>query len=314
MTPRNLICDELLVIEIETNEYDNELTSLIVINCLLSMLTVVLNSTCLLAIFRLKKLEDGTRLILMNLCIADVLTGVVSQPLYAVFLFLQKLGGDYCSVASASLSVNLGLAYASFSMLLFASIERYLSLFYPFKYQEFIVGTKPRRIIAVIWLNSVLVPCLYSVKKAKMVLMMSGVILTCLACVLMSFIYIKVLCFAFKIRRRIKHETQGYHPAKDIRHTSKNITGFLVVLSVVFCAPHLINTCNKLFFVRQSNGILGYWFWTLFLANSIANPLCYCMKNREIRKGVLKLISIRTLFERSRHVNVRPIRALATDI
>ena len=293
---KNWTCSEFWVINTDNNEYGSQLLGIILFNCLSSVVTFILNSVCFLTIWRLETLPNGTQLILLNLCVADLLTGTVSQPIYIIFLSLQKSGLTSCLLAAVSTSINLGLASASLSLLVVASTERYFSLFCPFWYEQFIIGWKPKLMAIIIWIYAVMTASLYSVKSIKRPVFMTTMIFFCLGCVWIGFVYTKVLHFAFKVRNRVTKEEKTYHLARDNQHAFKSITGFLVIVCIVCYSPHFITNYYDFFSSKQTDQLVMNWTWTLVLANSFINPICYCIKNVEIRKGVLKLTRIQKLF------------------
>ena len=293
---KNWTCNEYWVVNIERNSFSNELITIMVFHCISSLLTVILNAICLLAIWRLETLQAGTQLILLNLCAADLLTGGVSQPIFLVFEGMQINGSTKCSIASVSASLFLGLASASWSLLVIASTERYFSIFYPFRYHEFINGSKPKAIVGVVWMNVVIVTGLYHIVRIRRHLMITSVILNGLGCIWMGLIYTRMLYFASHVRRRVKTEQETSRKISKTQQVVKSVTGFLVVVSIVCYSPYSITMYYDFFSSHHTDQILVNWLWCLILANSFINPLCYCVKHTEIRKGVLKLIRTPGLF------------------
>ena len=291
---KNWICNEHWVITIENNiSYSNFIT-LIVVNFLSSVVTVVLNSISLVAIWRLQSLEDGTQLILLNLCVADLLTGAVSQPLYIVFLGLQITGLTQCLIANVLSSIGLGLATASFHMLLVASTERYIGLFYPYWHQQLVNGFKPKAAAVLVWITALVGACLHNINIIKNWLPVILMVLNCLELVCLSFIYARVFHLACKVRKQVRQQEKACrfdrNNKRSLLNIKDSITGLLVMVSLICYIPYLVTMNYDFFSAHQTEQVLKNWLWTLILANSFINPLCYNMKNKDIRKAANRLI------------------------
>ena len=301
---KNGTCGEYWVLDIGTNKLDGELTSLIVFNCFSAVLTVTINSVCLIALWHLKTLQDGTRVILLNLCVADLLTGTVSQPLYIIFVGLQKFGFTQCLMASILTSVNFGFSSASFFMLIAASAERYFSVFYPFKYELFINGWQPRFVIVAVWMNAILTSSFYGIVGLKKQVVITAVLSSCIGCILVGLMHAKILYFAFNVRRLVRDHTQARRLTRNSQHYFKSLTGFLVTVSVICYSPYFISMYHDFVSVNETSQIVVNWLWSLILANSFVNPVCYFVKNTKIRKGVIRLIKIQDVVGEYDLVNV----------
>ena len=308
---KNWACNEHWIINIENNIPYRHFIPLIIFNIVSSVVTAVLNSISLVAIWRLQSLEDGTRLILLNLCFADLLTGSVSQPLYTAFLSLQITGVTQCLIANVLSSISLGLASTSFHMLLVASTERYLSLFYPYWHQRIVNGFKPKAVALMVWIISLVNICLNNINMIKNWFFVTMMVVSGLELAWLSFIYVKIFHLACKVRKQVGHQQKGWPLDKNNKNsllTIKNsFTGFLVMVSLICYIPYSVAMYYDTVCAHQIDQTLTNWLWTLVIANSFINPLCYYIKNKDIRKAVRKLIGVKHLCKGQHRTNVQPM-------
>ena len=288
---RNWICGEYWVIDLDSNHTDYQIIALIVINAILSVTSAILNISSILTIRRLKTLNHGTRLVLLNLCTTDFLTGIVAQPFYIIFLSLQWEGKQVCPLAKSVVTVGLALWMASFIMLIVASTERFLNVLHPFSYERMINSSKPRFVLGTVWCFAAISAALYNIPALKTSLVIASAGLNCIGCIWMSFVYARIFYLVIKHKNRIQAVENRFQDdagrSKD-RNSSTNLTVLIVVTSLLCYFPYSIALYYDFFSGSQTPQILVNWLWTLILANSSLNPVLYCVKNSEIRRALLK--------------------------
>eukprot|EP00795_Rhopilema_esculentum_P016625 gene16625-8056_t len=99
-------------------------TAVAVIALFASIFTVTLNALVLFVFYRLKQLQTPSSILIVNMCIADFLTGCISEPLFLSARLLELYDTDKCSVKQAGLFFGYLFSGISFITLCFISIER----------------------------------------------------------------------------------------------------------------------------------------------------------------------------------------------
>jgi len=118
-----------------------------------AVLAVALNALFLFAILKKKLVNSPSNFLLSVLCVTDLLTGLVSLPLYTIGVSKRNtwltFQGDVLIWASFC---SWALQGCSFQLVVLASLDRYVAVCHPFKYADY----------ATIKLYSILLACIAS--------------------------------------------------------------------------------------------------------------------------------------------------------
>ncbi|XP_076098507.1 muscarinic acetylcholine receptor M2-like [Mytilus galloprovincialis] len=132
-----------------------EIISVSIVVAILSALTIGGNLLVIIA-FRIdKQLQTITNYFLLSLAVADMAIGVISMPLYTVYLLMGHwpLGTLLCDMW---LSLDYVMSNASAANLLVISFDRYLSVTRPLTYRANRTGRKAVLMIVLVWVISTL--------------------------------------------------------------------------------------------------------------------------------------------------------------
>ena len=133
-----------------TRETFAVLISLTIVNLLVSPLTIFLNVLVILAVKTTRQLRNKYNTLLACLAGADILTGALGQPLFIAELIYRLTGSsasEYC-IPHAARNLSRTSALISLQHLALISLERYISIKFPVKYDNFV--TKRRFIGSVV--------------------------------------------------------------------------------------------------------------------------------------------------------------------
>lgn len=132
-----------------------EIISVSIIVALLAAFTIGGNLLVIIA-FRIdKQLQTITNYFLLSLAVADLAIGIISMPLYTVYLLMGHwpLGPLLCDLW---LSLDYVMSNASAANLLVISFDRYLSVTRPLTYRANRTGRKAVMMIVLVWVISTL--------------------------------------------------------------------------------------------------------------------------------------------------------------
>ena len=124
--------------------------SLTIVNLLLSPLTIFLNTLVILAVKTTRQLRNKYNALLACLVGTNILTGALGQPLFIAELIYCLTGSpesEFC-IPHAARSFSRTSALISLQYLALISTERYISIKFPVKYDNFV--TKRRFIGSVV--------------------------------------------------------------------------------------------------------------------------------------------------------------------
>lgn len=276
------------------------LTSIItvVINGVFALIATMGNSIFILTLCRTPSLRTPSNTLLGNLALSDLLVGTFVQPLY-VWYKAGEVSGNYSCYVHISFSTVAWIAVGiSFLTLISISLERYMAIFKSFLYVSMVQETTICLVSAFIWALALMIVFarFYGLKSLDFNI-------TCLAIILTSFtttiiIYVKIYRVAKQHQRSIRDQAQTtkenttenackFAQETKLSKTVGLITGlfFLSYLPTLFIMGYYsINGYSTLVKTLYS------WTDTIVFLNSSLNPVVYYLRNRSIRRAVLKLL------------------------
>ena len=114
--------------------------------------TILLNALVIFAVATRRRLRNNSTILLASLAGADLLTGVVVLPFGFAIDLKRLLGFDsFCSLEKAFTVTLAMVTCASISHLVMISIDRYIAIKYPLRYQEIVTETRILISIVLAW-------------------------------------------------------------------------------------------------------------------------------------------------------------------
>ena len=254
---------------------------------------VIVNITAIIVFVKQRQLQRKSTYLIIHLAIADLLVGAISGPMqvHAFMAFCYKEVWDI-TFSIISLAIRPFFLFVSLVNLAFISLERVHATYRPFKHR-LIKKWLYRLVIAFIYLSTICKGTIEIVTDWPLNLIWvfsSYFILLVLVCLCYISIYIKVRCSR-------QHQLHG---AAGLRERKLTSTLFLVTFaslltflpitiweSMIFL--HNISIPNRSTYLKIAGTTR-----TLFLANSLINPILYAVRMPEFRVGILKLVFCRT--------------------
>ena len=257
------------------------------------------NILVILAICRNISLRCNSNLLLAVLAASDLFLGCVTQSVYIAFKTEVLLNKSSCATATA-FSATAGIATMSSVVIVMAvGLERTLAVMAPFKYQ---VWVTPRRIFTAI--TSV---CLaYSVLDISRFAGFELALLIGIRTVLLILCFLVILvCYGLMLRISSKHTRQiaaleqagqsAENRKKVIRENKALKTALYVNGANFFCwVPHAVGIALYVSGVLSEKEafMANAWMGTAFLMSASLNPVIYCWRNGDIRRAIIKLLSL----------------------
>ena len=269
---------------------------------------VILNITTITVFVKQRQLQRKSTYLIIHLAIADLLVGAISGPMQVHAVMADCYGEIWdITFSRISLAIRPFFPFASLVNLAFISLERVHATYRPFKHRlikKWVYGL----VIAFIYLSTICKGTIGIVTDWPINVIWvycSYFILLVLVCLCYISIYIKVRC---------SHQHQ-LHGAAGLRERKLTSTSFLVTsASLLTFLPltiwesmiflHVMSIPNWSTYLQIGGTIL-----TLFLANSLINPILYAVRMPEFRVGISKLIYRRTPQDR-RNLDEYPLHNL----
>ena len=298
-------------------------TAVAVIALFASIFTVTLNALVLFVFYRLKQLHTPSNILIVNMCIADFLTGCVSEPLFLSARLLELHDTDKCSVKQAGLFCGYLFSGISFITLCFISIERWYAVSLPFKYESRFTFRNCIIMVLVAYMVSIVLTSLRLAETFP-----PNIFYQLFAFFLVSLTIISSLCYV-KIYKIAKDHERRIHSLKFICHesndgTKKKYTGLkcsseglrrklnlstrasvvresrkskiviiIVLLFVASYSPKIMIMLDA--FVVNSDSRVSYvalkWAEVIFFLNSCFNPVLYFLRISCVKEEISRLSS-----------------------
>ena len=131
-----------------TREVSVTLISVTIVNLVVSPLTIFLNVLVRLAVKTTPQLRDKFNVLLACLAGTDIMTGPLGQHVFIAELIYRLTGSpasEFCIIPHATRGLTRAFGLISLPHLALISIERYISIKFPFKYRDIV--TKRRLIV-----------------------------------------------------------------------------------------------------------------------------------------------------------------------
>ncbi|XP_020608235.1 beta-1 adrenergic receptor-like [Orbicella faveolata] len=261
-----------------------------IVNLLVSPLTIFLNVLVIIAVKTTPQLRNKYNSLLACLAGTDIMTGALGQPLFIAELIYRLTGrpaSEFCIIPHAARRLSRAFVLISLQHLAFISIERYISIKFPFKYDNIV--TKRRLIVSVVlaW-SLVFLAILFPFYKLSVLNSLYHVFAIFLA------IFILVFCRIasyHEARKRMREITTQSARAKFLKAKKALKTTSFVIGLVLLC--YLPMALFRIFlgsFISSPDAFLAVesLMLTFALCNSGFNPVIYCARSRQYRRAFKK--------------------------
>lgn len=265
-----------------------------VITTVLPVLSIGGSSLLLIVITKYPQLRHvPSNLLLASLGVADLLTGVLVQPLHGAACVCVLIGTRCSSISLSNVHFYVGsfLTYSSCLNIAVITIDRYIfeSLRYP------AIMTKTRAIKAIIfsWTLSAILPVTRLIPSYPLTLIkVSQIILILTVLFVIIFCYIKISSISRRHKENICCQMQAVTKGPMKQDFKSVNTVFLVVGAVILSYVPLlvVQICLTFNVVKYQVKILYPFSITFFLVNSSVNPLIIFLRSRNIHRFLSRLL------------------------
>lgn len=302
------------------------LVSVTIVNLVAIFPTILLNSLVILAVATKQRLRTKSNTLLACLAGTDLLTGLVVQPIAIAVDIKRILGvGPFC-VLEKLYQVALSTAgLTSSSHLFLISIDRYIAIKHPLRYQEIVTGLRVKRGVFLAWIIAV---CFiiqdfvstFILSDSKLYSVYYNVINVTLLLILLAFIAVITYsnCYMFletrRQKKRLRTEQLPNEETKRIKKDSKaaNTVSFVVGALTLTHLPSIITGLVQVLdnpVEPRFVPVLWSWLLTFYLFNSFFNPVIYCWRHTKLRRACLEILHFRQITENNSDIEMaqRPL-------
>ena len=267
------------------------------VNIFLSIATFVGNFLILVALNKESFLHPPSKLLYRCLATADLLVGVVNQPLIATYwISLINEHWSLCRYARAAVFISsIALCGVSLLTLTAISVDRLLALLLGIKYRQIVTLKRTFIITATFWILPVATGS-FSISHSR---------ITTWYCIILipscSVISVASYTKIFRVLRHRQSQVHGHVQQQPSQTTALNVARYRkavssalwVQLALVVCfIPKLTTLLLVMYSKTYSSNVvvIDGIAYTLMYFNSTLNPFLYCWKIKEVREAVKQTI------------------------
>ena len=271
----------------------------LVLNILLTILAIFLNSVTILAYNRSAQLKSKkSYFLIMLLSLSDLFAGLFGNTSFVLVLITIIIGYPKCAIFFVFEFTAFYSTGISLMTLLGMNMERYLSILHPFYHRTKVTKSKLLKMILVLWLFVIILRLLF-LAFGDVADFITSAIIVFIACITL-YMYLAIW---IKVRRRRPRagepqETEKRNAAVRVRErrtsqmNERQNTKMAKSCAIVVVLTYICYTPFAITFSSASSNIvslLSLWSITLILSSSSLNSLVFFWNNPVLRREVRML-------------------------
>ena len=298
------------------------LVALVCIDIITAMPTILLNALVIFAVATRRRLRNNSTILLASLAGADLLTGLVVLPFAFAIDLKRLLGFDSFCLLEKAFTVTLAMVtYASISHIVMISIDRFIAIKYPLRYQEIVTETRILISIVLAWGFTLLVTInelvlalidgdsVYSIYSHVNTIIQMAI--GTLSTVVISLSYGYIYSETRRQVKRLKAEQLPQEEVQRIRNDRTAATTLAIILIVLVATylPTIVLTALSSSIAAPPRFICIIWSWVggTCVLGPLCNPIIYCWRMKNLRRAFLEILHLRQPENTLPEIEVREI-------
>ena len=253
-----------------------------IIFIVLSIITVSLNMLLIVVVLITEKLRKTTNYIIVSMTGADLLVGLVSEPIWALVLWVD--GNTYLTVAKFVVHFSL---MSSVTHLLVLTLERTIAVLKPLHYRAWVTRAKLRITIACAWLWSLFAASLQFIwfgYSYYLFLVWTGFIVFVIVAVLNCVLLLSLKNYTNALRAFSSTECPAVRNAKRREGRKTILVAIFTLLFAICVLPTVFSEtlCYTNVITQKTKNFINL----LFFLYPIINPIIFMIREKKFRSAV----------------------------
>lgn len=268
------------------------------LNISLSITAFLGNFLIIVALQKVSSLHPPSKLLFVCLASTDLCVGLITQPLYVIFIMSPE-HSQRCLYVNI-LSNIMGLIFCGVSLLTLTaiSVDRLLALLSGLRYRQVVTLKRVRVYMVVFWLFSAgnAAVSLYSFRIAEGIACIVVIFCAAVSAFCYTKIYITLRHHQATVQDHVhQREPNGRGIPLNISRYRKTVSSALRVVITLVACYFPCGILVPLFSITGTRTLSLDIAWaisaTLLFLNSTLNPFLYCWKMREMKQAVMETIT-----------------------
>ena len=296
------------VTHIERDRKDVDVIALVYLGACF-VLAIVLNVFVLVTIKHRHSLHTPTYIFIANIAVGDLTFALFVYPVFFQTFLTHTwiLGAVFCQIHAYVIHI---LAFQTLLSLMYISIDRFIAMCKPLRYQELMTDRKCYVMVAHTWIHSILtyMPPLLGWGKYQYIDNLCGCLLVWSAdhtiyisftgvtfysaVIVIGFCYINI----YRVIRKMNQSLQPMNHNSTFDNLKKEIRSslwiFLTIITFLTCYIVYVSVRISKVYVMQSDLLTQFEYYTqvyLFITQNWLNPCIYGLLNRDFRRQFMYL-------------------------
>lgn len=263
----------------------------VVMNILLSLSGAFANMALISAYGMNNRLRTLSNMLLVTLACSDLLVTAIVQPLFVLRMLKEILGVHHCLLWTSTRLLSYFCCGVSVLTVVIITIERFITLAYPYRHQRILTRTRLKTVVVSTWLAT------FVLVISHLGLVPYKILLTVGATLLLSSIFtiISTWVWIHRLLRRHRNNIKMNQMPSTMANKTRNRklafrhtkTCYLIVSMALICYfPAFLMMAY--FSSEPTNFVLIFvvcpWADTLMFANSFLNPLLVLWRKRDFKE------------------------------
>ena len=271
----------------------------IIINCISCPFTVLLNVLVIMAVKRRPRLQNNANILLACLAVTDALAGLTVQPSFIAWESCRLLNCSYTDEIKAFHNQSIRfLCLCSVLHLTLVTCERLIAIKFTMRYCSLVTKKSIKVAVITVWVFNTMIEGIL----ARLTIFTNNMRNKLFSVIVIFCTLFIALAYFILYRETSRHRTMiktHQRPQEEVKRFAKEskalkTTVFVVASAVLSFMPMAIILLIKITVLKGTTGnnmvaILSPLVRTCAMLNSLLNPLVYCLRQREMRKFVLKV-------------------------